>query len=690
MADRAPRPSLAALSVMSLRRQLASFTARTGLGRIAALPEELTFRQWCEGLAERGLKVDRKPFRLDDRPALIPIYDAIPTTRAEAFQKTLVIQKATQLGLTVWETLAVIYLAKKLGPVNIGAFLPDQATATFKSSFRFLPIVQSSAELRQELIYRTEDDGSSRKVGEGNVLTRQLGNSLAMFLWTSGKVSTESRPMDIVTLDEVQEMPLDQIDKVRARTGDSDVQFTLMLSTANLPELDINYWYGLGTQEVWHTECPSCAAESDLSDPAGIFPAKSVTYNRGQLEGAPLNEYAWTCPHCAGWIRNPQRGRYIPQNMGGDSRIRSFLLPRTISPRMTPRDMIEGWTRAKTGDQKKSFYNRTLARPYIDPEQIPVTMAHCMAAVAAGRALGLQWEKQAIPGQLYYMGIDQMGGFNALIIKRRLPDGRQAVAHVEATFAEEPFERAGELMDLFKVQVCVVEQLPNVNSARRFANKFPGRVYLAGYANLRDDFIVWGDDLSKSDRHTAAEDRTRRSVALQQYKTMQASLQRIRDLGCLFPDPTQLEQEVQDAGVSKRIPILSEWVFYHFTKTALVVEQDQETRKPSAKVVKLGIDPHFSFANLLCDVAWSRAHGTSTVMLPEGPSVPGADPQTAPGKAVKDAMPGLPAEVVAMVDSLPPGTCGRCSAYRDGLCEARGLTVGARDPGCAMFDARAS
>lgn len=33
------------------------------------------------------------------------------------------------------------------------------------------------------------------------------------------------------------------------------------------------------------------------------------------------------------------------------------------------------------------------------------------------------------------------------------------------------------------------------------------------------------------------------------------------------------------------------------------------------KVLKFGIDPHFAFANLLCDVAYSRAHGKAVVVL---------------------------------------------------------------------------
>lgn len=653
---------------------------RAGYHQPGDIPEDMTFLAWCEDLADKGMKIDGKPFTLADRPALIPLYRAIPTTPVQAVDKVIVVMKATQLGLTVWEVLANIYMALKWAPVTIGMFLPDQATAAYKSEHRFMRIVRSCRDLLRRLTHRTNEEGTEEKVGEGNVLTRVIGESILLFLWTSGKVSTESRPMDIVTLDEVQEMTLDQIDKVQARTGDSLIRLTLLLSTANMPELDIDYWYRPGTQEVWHSRCPSCNALSDLSDPVGIFPAKSIGYNTGQIVGAPMNEYVWTCPACGGWIQDPQQGEYVIMNPAG--MYQSFLMPRTISPRLTPRKMFEMWSRAKTGDQKKSFYNRVLARPYIDANQIPVTLAHCRACVEEGARAGVVWKQKA---RDTYMGIDQMGGFNAVIIKERLQDGRQAVIHVEAVFDADPFERCGVMMNQYGVAVCVVETLPNVNDARRFANKFPGRVFLAGYSVLKDDHMVWGDTINRSDRKTSEEDRSRHTVTLNQYRCMQTSLFRIKDTHCLFPDPKLLEQDVIDDGVTKRIPILQDWVFMHFTKTALVVEEDPETRKLKPKVMKVGIDPHFSYANMLCDVAWARAHGTATFFIPV--KTLGEVPKV---NTIEQNMPGLPPEVVEHMKQKPleGEVCGNCRNFDAdaGRCKARDLIVQAPDPGCFLFD----
>lgn len=680
MVERVP-PHIRAMAELELRRRRAEVESQLSK-EDRDIPEDMTFREWCESLAKKGMKVDGKPFRLDNRPAMIPLYDAVPTTREEARNQVLVVQKATQLGASIWESLAAIYLSIKWEPITTGMFVPSQAVAIHKSEHRFMRIVRSAPMLYKILTTGRDQQGNPKFVGEGNVMTRKIKESLLLFLWTTGKVTTESVPMDVVTLDEQQEMTLDQIDKVRARTGDSDIAYTMMLSTANMPDLDINFWYQLGTQEVWHTECPHCKAMSDLSDPAGIFPHRSIAYNTGQFPDAPMSEYVWICPACNGVIKDPQIGRYVAQrSREAAGNIRSFLLPRTISPKLTPRAMIEAWGRAKSGDQKKSFYNRTLARPYIDADQLPVTMDTCNACVEAGRLAGIKWEKS---GNDCVMGIDQMGSFNAVIIKRRLPDNRQAVVHVEAIFNDDPFERCSELMKQYGVSVCVVEQLPNVNDARKFANRHKGRVFLAGYADLRDDQMVWGDSLTRSERKTNEEDRSRYMVTLNQYKAMQTALYRIRDHVCLFPDPDLLIQDVLDNGVTKRIPILRDWVFMHFTKTALVVEDDPDTRKLKAKVQKVGLDPHYAFSNMLCDVAWARSHGTSTFIIPDS----GTKDSEMTKRAEDMNLHGLPTAVASMIELNPTPVgevCGACTAFKDGRCTERGFMVRPVDPGCDMF-----
>ena len=677
------------MSLETQREVIERFVRESGYSSQGAIAEDMTFRQWCEDLAEKGLMIENRPFSLRGNDALEELYDEIPTTLDEAKGFFFALMKAAQIGATVWEILAQIYIALKFGPLTSGMFLPDQATAAFKSENRFMRMVRTMPEsIYHKFIYQVDhESGKDKRTGEGNVLTRKMGNSLFLFLWTSGKVSTESRPMDILGLDEVQGMTLEQIGKVKERISASMLKMLLLLSTANLPDLDIDFYYKRGTQKVFFTKCEACGGENDLSDPDKNFPG-CIAYNTGQVDGgAPLNEYVYVCPDCGHYIPNTMHGRFVEQNPGAD--YRSMLFPQTISSTVTAREMITDWKMAVTGDQKKNYYNRKLARAYVDQDQVPVKMEHCDLCVQEGIRAGVKWEQS---GRDTYMGIDQMGGFHAVIIKKRLSDGRQAVIHAEAIFSDDPWEKSGKLMNQYGVAVCVLEHLPNWDNAKAFANKFPGRVFIV--TSYGEDQILWADTVSRSDRKTGDEERSRYTCSINQYKAMQTSLFRVKNQVCLFPKPEEKEQDVIDKGERKRIVLLRDWVFMHFTKTALIVEtaddraktaaakQRSKARDSRAYVAKLGVDPHFSYANMLCDVAWARSHGTSTFWFPEK-----SEQEKVMDKVQKN-MPGLPPNIVQQMERPPAGdVCGVCEAFdKDASrCKERDLRVKADDPGCMFF-----
>ncbi len=668
---------------------IARLEQKTGfkLDTATVIPEGMSFREWCIDLGRKGLKVDGKPFLLDDRPAMAWIYDQIPTTADEAYRYILVIMKCAQVGFTVMEILAAIYLGLKFGPCTVGMFLPDQNLAGIKSTERFMPIVRSIPDVHA-LMTQDADNGSGRKAGEGNVTKRRLDDALYIFSWTSGRATTESIPMDVLNFDEVQEMTLDQIEKTYERLSASAIRFMLMGSTANWPEADIHHWYLLGDRHRFHTECPTCKARKPLDD---YFP-KCIKFD------PVLDRLRYVC-EAGHWIDDSQVGEWIPERPEAcgpvqyevekkfrKQRIRSIHFPQFLSPTISPDEILTAYNSAT---DMKNFFNRKLGKPYLDPSQIPVTLEHMAACVAAGKAAGVQWKTRA---RGTYMGIDQMGNFNVHVIKERLPDGRQAVIHLEETYSEDPFARSSELMQLYGVDVCVVEINPNYNDAKKFANRHPGRVFICdSFGSVKEGMIQWGDapKLDTSDRRTDEDSRDRYTLRMDQYKCMQVSMARFTSQLCLFPDPQglvqvvpQKGQQLSDSGKNETVPIAPR-AFLHFTKTALVSEKDEETNKFRSSVKKVGIDPHFSYANMLCDVAWARSHGTSTFILPDAVT---KDPNVT--KAEELNMHGLPPTVAAMIDDLPPGqVCGRCESFNseEGLCTQRGFKVAPRDPGCILW-----
>ncbi len=650
-----------------------------------AIEPGTTFRQWCEQLAADGLKVDGKPFRLDNRPAMAWIYDQIPSTEEDAYRLVIVLMKCAQVGFTVMEILACIYLGLRFGPAIVGMFLPDMNLTGIKSTERFMPIVRSVPSVKQ--LMRQDVDESGRRASEGNVTRRRIGEALFVFSWTSGRATTESVPMDILSFDEVQEMTLEQIEKTYERLSASELRFMLMGSTANWPDADIHHWYKRGSQCRFATRCTVCDATKPMDD---YFP-RNIRWDESR------NVYRYVCPN-GHWIDDPQHGEWIANNPGADPpvahlakkdrplRIRSIHFPQFLSPTIAPGEIMDAYN---TATDMKNFFNRKLGKPYLDPSQVPVTLEHLARCVAAGKKAGVQWKSRA---KDCYMGIDQMGNFNVVVIKERLPDGRQACVHVEEIYSDDPFLRCSELMNLYGVVACAVEINPNYNDAKRFAGRHRGKVFIGNsFGAVEEGMVQWGDapKLDVSERRTSEEERDRYTFRMDQYKCMQVSMARFTAVEplCLFPDPQELVQEINEKGTRQVVAVLPR-AFTHFTKTALVAEKDEETNKYRRAVKKIGIDPHFSYANMLCDVAWARAYGTGTFILPQV-----TQELTVTQEAVKKAMPGLPAAVVKMVQDLPAGEiCGRCSGFdaERNFCQERQFSVGPKDPGCILFVASES
>ena len=343
------RGEVATALAASFRRELAALMEETGYASGRAIPASMGFRAWCEELGRAGLKVDGFPFELETRPSMHFVYDLIPTTIEQARGRTVVMMKCSQVGFTVMEMLATIYLALKFEPCKIGMFLPDMKLAGAKSTERFMPIMRTVPLAYERL---TIEEGGKRKQGEGNVMIRAMGDSRFHFLWTSGKATTESFPMDVVTYDEVQQMKISDMEKTTERLSASRIKFRLMGSTAFWPDRDIHYWYQRGTQHRFHTRCPTCAHAEPLDE---HFP-ECIGFDEA------LDDYRYVCRACGGWIDDAQAGEWIPTDP--DALITSVHYPQMLSPTISPREIIEAYRNA---DDMMNFYNRKLGKPYADP-----------------------------------------------------------------------------------------------------------------------------------------------------------------------------------------------------------------------------------------------------------------------------------------------------------------------------------
>lgn len=361
-----------------------------------------------------------------------------------------------------------------------------------------------------------------------------------------------------------------------------------------------------------------------------------------------------------------------------------------LSPRQTPSRIIAKWeNRVDT----KNFYNRVLGRPYADPNTLPVTEAHLHAA----QNPDLKWgplPRRACDG--IFMGIDQMGQENYVVIKAKVAN-RMRLLHLEIIQSADPWRRCAELMREYHVRSAVVESLPNFNEAQRFAMEYDGRVFLASYQDQADEVLRWGDRFRDAAGVSRSDDaiRTRWTVLVDQYKMMSWSLGRWAAGEIETPDARTLIRPVRTRRGVENVMLCRDVLWLHLQRVALVTEPSREDeRKLRRTVKKLGIDPHFAFANMLSDVGWVRAHGTARILFVDDHQRhhPAEEKKRSP--EMEQLMEALPefAEYIALQESEPL-TCGDCANFdsQRRLCTERKLLVEANQMFCRdWFIARSS
>jgi hypothetical protein len=627
---------------------------------------------------------DREPLDLLKKwRYLCQIYAAVPEN-LHAFE--LVIQKSAQGGATIFAMLWTLWLALR-GRFQVGYYLPTKDLATDLSANRFIRLVRENPRIHTHM-GDPETPHEKRIIDEGSASVRRIAHSIVYYSYLEGIVTTESKPLDALVFDEVQQMSTKTIEQTEERVSASELKAILRVSTANFPGADINFYYEQSDQREFHTRCgcPDGVVLADQWDPR-LGPL-CIDEGNGSTPGVPRGAF-YFCPVCRTVITDPREGEFRPKNPG--ARTIGFHFPQMLSPMVTPAEMLEAWVRRV---DVKNFYNRKLGRPYTDPDTQPVTLAHLRAAQNSDLHWGVP-SKQTVPTR--FMGIDQMGQAQYVVIVGQVAD-RVRVLHVEVIQGADPWVRSGQLLREYDVRVCALEQLLNFDNAHRFAKDHDGRVFLVHYADLADEMVLWGDRPREkmTVRRTGDEARTRWTATVDQYRMMSWALGKWANGEVETPDARTLTQYMRtDRGI-KSVQVCQDVFWHHLQHVALVTEPLQgreEEHRFRRRVVKVGIDPHFAYAWMLCMVAWIRRFGTDQMLLTDdrfATDAPCNRPQPSPYlQQIMDAMPENFHGSILDPDAANL-TCGYCQYFdpQGGLCRSRDFLVKAGDRSCDFFDAK--
>jgi ferredoxin len=542
------------------------------------------------------LRVDNEPFEWEGHEYLIEPYKAMAVTGEKSDNGLkYVMMKGAQVGATVFGFLTLVWLAVRFYGRYFGYFLPDQKMAMNFSGVRFKPLARSIPEIKPLWGEDPGADGRDKKKLDQKGV-RSIGRSQIFFSYMQGSTSTESIPMMGVIFDEVRKMLEGDIERAEERISHSPYPINFKYSTAGYPDANIDKYFKQSNQHKFHSKC-GCRDGVVLAD---VFPDCIGTY---------CGKTVFVCPSCNTVVDNPRDGRWIAHYP--DNKTVGYHIPQTLSCRQTPEKIMLAFQSAR---DLQEFYNSKLGIAYLAPESRIINEDILRATVNPD----LQWLKQ---GTNFSMGIDQMGGFNVLTIRYWGPKdlgtglNKSRLAHIEVVYAADPWERCDELMTQYDISTCVADALPNINEARRFAQRWPGRVWLADYSYQTkgdNDICEWGDrpTSTNSEKKSSGEIRNKYTVRIDRFLGIEWNLMKYVHRLKEQPNELSLEAVIQDA-VGRPLPvrICKDYFWVHLQKVARrKVMVDEAQGKFKMIFENIGIDPHALHADLYCELALSRVN----------------------------------------------------------------------------------
>lgn len=575
------------------------------------------------------LCVDNEPFTWDGHEYLIEPYKAVHVIGDKNEEgHSVVLMTGAQIGKTVMAMLTMVWLACRFWGKYFGYFFPDAAMSAITSGVRFKPLCLSIPEIAP---LWGEDPGSQGKLKKKSDAqrVRSIGPSQIFFSFMGGKTSTESIPLTGMCFDEVRRMLDSEIELATERMSHSSYPFDVKISTAGYPEVTIDRYFRRSTQNKFHTECKCPGGDGIVL--ADHFPncvGERLPGVTPSLSGLP--QYFWICPRCNEPIANPRVGRWVPHNP--KARALGFHIPQILSSRQTAGRIYTSFLEATDIIE---FYNSKLGVPHITAEAQIVNPEILRRTVDDK----LRWAQPS--GQFprnCAMGVDQMLGFNVIVIRcwgDVMANGMRESRLVHLEWIEnpgdhlfDPWQRCGELMDIYDVGICVADSMPNANEALRFANdpKRRGKVFLADYsyeAQTGEDIAVWGDKVAQDpNRKADKEIKSKFRVRISRFHAIEWNLMRYVHRIKRQPNERGLLGMLPDRLKRMQKSFICELFWKHLQAVARrkihVIENiniggtQHRIDQGKIKMVfeNVGCDPHFLHADLYAELALTRlSHG---------------------------------------------------------------------------------
>lgn len=512
----------------------------------------------------RGIKLVGGEFRLDQHEFQVRPMSIRPSVK--------IIKKGTQGTFTEGEVLGTLNgMIYGYYPTGVYYIFPNKDKVADFSKSRFKPLIIDNPDTIGRYI-RNTDSATLKRIGSAFLYFRsgRLPQDLG-----AGEMKTSAAlkgdPADHAVMDEWDEMHPKIEEYVDGRLAKSRVRTKVYLANPTMNDYGIDAKFQISSREYWHCKCLHCGWYTCL-DLEEYWPFdRECRVLKRQKDGTVIR----ACRHC-GRELDPRIGEWVPEKPS-EKDIIGFTIGHPSYPWIDVKALLNKWEDPRT--DRPNFIRLRLGRAHIEAQN---RLSVDQVLDCCRRELILSSDKGPC-----FMGVDQGGGdqdlFHIVIGKKVNIGGR--VGKIIHLAIEKGWNELDTLMKKFHVARCVIDGLPNQDDARKFAHRFPGRVFLSYFSKTQKGAYAWNEE-----QYTVTSYRT---------ESMDASHKEISDQKIILPSRCRIVELFAS----------------HCHNTAKKLHEDEETgEKRYVYIPKLGGPDHFRLAQ--CYESMAR-NETPSAMFPD-------------------------------------------------------------------------
>jgi len=393
------------------------------------------------------------------------------------------------------------------------------------------------------------DTAGLKRIGEAHLYLRGMKSAVGL----------KTVPADMIVFDELDEASPEAKSMAKERLAHSDYKRIIELSNPSLPDYGIDEAFQKSDQRHWTLRCSGCGHWTSLEKE---FPKKLGEEVRIILP-RPDGTYYRACPKCEAEL-DLMAGEWVADFP--ERQIHGYRISQLFSSKVDPGEILEEYRVTRFPDR---FYNLKIGIPWADLERRLDMMS--VLSLCGDSNLG------SVEKGYVFMGVDTGKALHVVVL--RADENDDALHHLVHLEACHEFEDLDQIMQRFKVNVCVIDGLPETHATRRFAKRHRGKVYLCFFSETQRGKPKW--------------DAQTRHLLVNRTEALDMSRTAIRERNVVLP---------------RRQPIVEEFA-QHLTCDAKVLDEDEQTGVQKYRYVRTG-ENHFSLA---FTYAWLAATGSDAL-----------------------------------------------------------------------------